>query len=164
VHPSVMAWVEHRVVTIDLEGLDVLEVGSYDVNGSVRPLFDGCRSYFGIDKRPGPGVDLVADIEWNLLDHVYPNSWDIVVCCEMLEHTPHPADAANGILRAMHPGSHLILTTRSEGFPIHEHPEDYGIRFTAEDLLELFGTVEPIELVPDPDPNSPGVFFHGQRI
>jgi len=41
----------------------VLEVGSYDVNGSVRPLFKNRQrfpSYTGIDMREGPGVDMVG--------------------------------------------------------------------------------------------------------
>ena len=36
----------------------VLEVGSRDVNGSVRQFFDG-GEYVGVDWRPGPCVDLV---------------------------------------------------------------------------------------------------------
>src|SRR5262245_59609970 len=52
--------------TFDLPG-PVLEVGSYQVEGQrplsdLRPLFPG-RAYVGLDARPGPGVDLVGDVE-----------------------------------------------------------------------------------------------------
>ena len=52
--------------TFDLAG-PVLEVGSYKVKGQeeigdLRPLFKG-KNYLGIDMRPGPGVDQVADVE-----------------------------------------------------------------------------------------------------
>src|SRR5260370_10584814 len=45
----------------------VLEVGAYQVPGQediadLRGLFPG-RPYTGLDVRPGPGVDLVADVE-----------------------------------------------------------------------------------------------------
>ena len=52
--------------TFDLPG-PVLEIGSYQVAGQealadLRGLFPG-RPYTGLDMRPGPGVDLVADVE-----------------------------------------------------------------------------------------------------
>src|SRR5690606_27806966 len=53
-HESVLAWVAGQVHARGLAALDVIELGSYDVNGSVRPLFVG--DYTGIDMRPGPGV------------------------------------------------------------------------------------------------------------
>src|SRR4029077_4629847 len=56
-----------RAVTesFDLRG-PILEVGSYLVPGQeeiadLRALFPG-RSYVGIDVRPGPGVDKLADV------------------------------------------------------------------------------------------------------
>ena len=38
----------------------VLEVGSFDLNGSARDLFPGDVEYHGIDRREGPGVDEVC--------------------------------------------------------------------------------------------------------
>src|SRR5262249_28602937 len=45
----------------------VLEIGSFQVAGQeaigdLRPLFAG-REFLGIDARPGPGVDQVADVQ-----------------------------------------------------------------------------------------------------
>ena len=45
----------------------ILEIGSYQVAGqeeiaNLRSLFPG-KEYIGIDARPGPGVDVVADVE-----------------------------------------------------------------------------------------------------
>lgn len=157
-HASVLTWVGERVPMLgDLSELDVLEVGSHDVNGSVRPLFDGARSYLCIDPWPGPGVDRVVAVE-----HL-AGSWDVVVSCEMLEHAREPEAAAKAIAHATAPGGHLILTTRSEGFPIHPFPHDFGHRFSVSEIAILFDAFEPIELVPDPDPEAPGVFFHGRR-
>src|SRR5262245_44236115 len=52
--------------TFDLPG-PVLEIGSYQVPGQeaiadLRPLFPD-KPFTGLDARPGPGVDLVADVE-----------------------------------------------------------------------------------------------------
>ena len=41
----------------------MLEVGSLNVNGSIRPMIEsrGPRSYLGVDVLDGPGVDRVVD-------------------------------------------------------------------------------------------------------
>jgi len=57
-----MAFVQRAVNEYPIKG-DVLEVGSYDVNGSVRPIFSDRERfphYTGVDMRAGPGVDRVA--------------------------------------------------------------------------------------------------------
>ncbi|MDB0050250.1 hypothetical protein N9F31_02215, partial [Pseudomonadales bacterium] len=41
------------------QDLAVLEIGSYDVNGSIRSLFNA-QNYVGVDLVEGPGVDVVA--------------------------------------------------------------------------------------------------------
>jgi hypothetical protein len=64
-------------------GKRVVEIGSRDVNGTVRDYFDGC-DYTGLDAVAGPGVDVVG------LAHEYrlPGPVDVVVTCEALEHDP----------------------------------------------------------------------------
>lgn len=69
----------------------VLEVGSLDINGSIRYLFKDCE-YVGIDLGPGKGVDLVVPI------HEHHDQYDVVVSTEMLEHDIHWKKS----LRSMH--------------------------------------------------------------
>ena len=89
-------------------GSRILEIGARDINGSVRELFltDPPSHYLGTDIAPGPGVDLVGDGATLQVDHPQ----DVVVCCEVLEHTPL-ADAiiahAGTLLRV---GGRIILT------------------------------------------------------
>lgn len=120
-------------------GLDVarvLELGAYIVNGSVRPLFAGC-GYVGVDTRPGPGVDIVADAE--TFDG--GGAYDCVVTTEMLEHTPNPAAVIAAARRSLAPGGWLILTAAGperaphscDGGPVVPAHEHYG-NITPEDL------------------------------
>ena len=85
----------------------VLECGARNINGSPRPLFEGC-DYTGLDAAPGQGVDVVS------LVHQYKppkgRRYDVVVSTEMLEHDPfwrESLQAMAGLLRA---GGALILT------------------------------------------------------
>ena len=56
-HASALGFVEAFVRVDDVKGKDVLEVGSYDVNGSRRAIIlkHDPRSSLGVDLRPGPG-------------------------------------------------------------------------------------------------------------
>jgi hypothetical protein len=83
----------------------VLELGGRDVNGSVRPYFNGAR-YVSVDIAPGPGVDVVADATTYRPDERY----DAVVCCETLEH----AEDADGFVAtawgSLKPGGLFLIT------------------------------------------------------
>jgi len=64
-----------------LDSLSIVEIGSKNINGSVRNLFPNAK-YWGIDIAPGKDVDEVADgTVWQPKDKV-----DLVICCEVLEH------------------------------------------------------------------------------
>ena len=66
----------------------VLEVGSRNVNGSVRDILAPLVSrYVGCDLEAGDGVDVVADAT-RLTDVFPPESFDVVISTEMLEHVP----------------------------------------------------------------------------
>jgi SAM-dependent methyltransferase len=124
-------------------GGDVLEVGSYDMNGSPRYLFADFRSYIGIDLVEGPGVDLTM----NCQDLKFPDaSFDVVVDAERLEHDTNFFQSYREIFRVLRPGGHVIVTTRSwGGFHPHCLPWDYW-RFTDEGLRQLL-TVSGFEVL-----------------
>jgi hypothetical protein len=66
-----------------IAGASVLEIGSYDVNGSIRSMFDAAGKYVGVDLDRGPGVDLVAF--GHEVDH--PDcTYDITLSGECFEH------------------------------------------------------------------------------
>lgn len=88
---------------------DVLEVGSYDVNGSVRPLFPTASRYVGVDIVGGPGVDRVYD---GLRLPFSASGFDVVVSTEMLEHCARPWRIVAEMARVVRPGGLVILTAR----------------------------------------------------
>lgn len=77
-HAAAAEWLEAFGST---ESLHVLEIGSRNINGSARVHWPNAR-WLGIDRSPGPGVDVVCDI----LDYQYDYLHDLVICCEVLEH------------------------------------------------------------------------------
>ena len=134
-------------------GTRVVEFGSADVNGSVRPLFDGAE-YHGIDLRPGNGVDEIADAaSWE-----GGRSYDVVVCTETLEHAPDPAAIIRQAGRALKPGGVLIATMAAperpphdcNGDPLHDDREHYrGI--PPEELRDWLSGWDVLSLVHDPE-------------
>jgi SAM-dependent methyltransferase len=96
-------------------GSRVLEVGSLDINGSVREHFSGGQ-YIGLDVGPGPGVDVVCQGQ----DYDAPNdSFDVVISCEAMEHNPFWRQTFNNMLRLCRPGGLVIMTCASTGRPEH---------------------------------------------
>lgn len=121
-HPASEGYVGRMIADhrLNRAGYTVVEIGSYNVNGSVRPLFDAVASYVGIDRREGPGVDVVADgATFGASD-----TYDVVVTTSALEHDGHPGAVVANALRILKPGGHLVITT--VGAPWQPHNDDGG--------------------------------------
>ncbi len=86
-HRSILDFFHAEVGRRDIEGRSILEVGSRDVNGTMRPFLVslGARHYLGVDIEPGPGVDRVCDVA-SLPSELAGQCFDVVVTTEMLEH------------------------------------------------------------------------------
>jgi hypothetical protein len=157
-HDSVHAWIQQVLTEEVITGKDVIEVGSMDVNGSVRPYVMSLKpaSYTGFDMRDGPGVDVVCDA--SQLDE----RTDIVISTEMLEHAQDWKAALLGMAGCVRPAGFLVLTTRSPGFPKHDHPGDYW-RFTYRVMRDaVYGCGLLVERL-DHDPEFPGVFAMARK-
>jgi ubiquinone/menaquinone biosynthesis C-methylase UbiE len=96
-------------------GQRVLEIGSLDINGSVRSNFTQC-DYVGLDVAPGPGVDVVSQGQ----DYAAPDaSFDVVVSCEVMEHNPHWEKTMRNMVRLCKPGGMVIMTCATLGRKEH---------------------------------------------
>jgi SAM-dependent methyltransferase len=93
----------------------VLEIGSLDINGSVRAHFAGC-DYIGLDVGPGPGVDVVC--QGQAYD-APAGSFDVVISCETMEHNPFWKETFANMLRLCRPGGLVLMTCASIGRPEH---------------------------------------------
>ncbi|MGB4066319.1 MAG: methyltransferase domain-containing protein [Azonexus sp.] len=92
-------------------GKRVLEIGSLDINGSVRKLFQNC-DYIGVDVAPGPGVDVVCQGQ----DYDGPdNSFDVAISCEVMEHNPFWAETVKNMVRLCKPGGLVVMTCATLG-------------------------------------------------
>ena len=68
----------------------VLDVGSYNVNGCMRPLFDGTEAeYTGLDIEAGPNVDIVMNEPYHW-DNIPDESFDFVISANAFEHIEYP--------------------------------------------------------------------------
>lgn len=156
-HESVMQFLRENISEAEIRGKSVLEVGSYDVNGSPRSIIMplGPGSYVGVDFQAGPGVDRVIDA--SRLQHEFGfDSFDIVLSTEMLEHAKDWKGAVTSMKRVLKPGGLLVITTRGPGFPYHGYPHDYW-RYTSSHFTDIFGDFF-VKLLKQ-DPLFPGIFF-----
>ena len=102
----------------------VLDVGSLDVNGNNRYLFDDCE-YIGLDVVPGPNVDVVS------IAHMYKPSalFDVVLSTNALEHDLYWRQTLDAMLALLKPLGLLFFSAASLWF---EHgtkrksPEESG--------------------------------------
>jgi SAM-dependent methyltransferase len=93
--------------------------------------------WFGIDILSGENVDLVISDSglWELPE----NSFDAVICTEVLEHALHPAVLVGEMLRVMKPGA-LALVSTPFLYGVHGQPHDFrrytdfGLRLELERL------------------------------
>jgi SAM-dependent methyltransferase len=128
---------------------EVLEIGSLNVNGSVRLLFSG--DYVGIDRVEGDGVDIVTDD----LSSVGNASFDVVVSTSALEHDPAFWTTLAHVGRILRPGGHLILTTVSWGFFEHDKPDFYRFLPDVYPLLMALAGCAVVECREDPQSGGP---------
>jgi SAM-dependent methyltransferase len=121
--------------TFELPG-PILEVGSYQVEGqegiaNLRNLFPA-KKHLGVDLRPGPGVDRVADVE----DLPFPSRFfGTVLALNTFEHVRHFWRGFEEIYRVLRPDGALLVSVPFY-FHIHDFPSDYW-RFTPAALSVL---------------------------
>lgn len=160
-HESVMAFGESFITAVDITGKRVVEVGSQDVNGSLRGHIEALLPlcYIGVDFAAGKGVDVVCDAS-DLVKHFGAHAFDVVISTEMLEHARDWRSAVTAMKRVLTPGGLIILTARGPGFHLHGYPHDWH-RFTRSDMGRIFADFEIAQL--EDDPQVAGVFLAARK-
>lgn len=117
-----MAHNEQRDFFIEMKGkfpqyfdnVSVIEMGSLNINGTVRDFYENTTNYVGVDLDEGPGVDLVA--QGQEVDYE-DNSFDVAVSAECFEHNPYWLETFINMHRIAK--SFVIFTCAGEGRPEH---------------------------------------------
>lgn len=156
-----LEFVEDTITAAEVYGKSILEVGSRDMNGSVRPIVEKLfpEKYIGVDISEGKRVDRLCNA-MDLVKVFGEQSFDVVITTEMLEHAEYWREAISNIKRVLKPGGVLFITTRSEGFPYHGFPYDYW-RYGLGDMQAIFSDFTIHVLMPDP--YEPGVFLKAEK-
>lgn len=137
----------------------ILEVGSRNVNGSVRNIIEKRappKEYVGVDLEEGECVDLVVPAE-EIADYFGEESFDVVISTEMLEHVEDWRLVIDNMKKVLRPGGMIYISTRSYGFQYHAYPFDYW-RYTESDMRKIFANFKILETKLD-RPCSPGILL-----
>ena len=117
------------------DSISVLDVGSYDVNGSYRNLFANSRyRYTGLDMAAGPNVDLVLPAyDWSSLRD---DAFDIVISGQAFEHVEFFWVTMGQMARVLKPNGLLCLIAPTKEIAEHRYPVDC-YRFFTDGMVAL---------------------------
>ena len=145
----------------EIQGKSVLEVGSLNINGSLRPLVEAYNpySYIGIDILTGPGVDEICDSN-EICMRFGHEKFDYIIATELIEHVRSWKITISNFKHALKSNGSILITTRSKGFPFHGYPYDYW-RYEINDMESIFSDfhIEAIET----DTLAPGLLMKARK-
>lgn len=130
-----MQWFVQKYLAEDKGLIKVLDVGSYDVNGSYKQFFAEERfSYTGLDMSAGPNVDIVPlhPYHWAELES---GSFDVAISGQALEHIEFFWVTVAEMVRVLRNGG-LLCIIAPRGFDRHRYPVDC-YRFDADGMVAL---------------------------
>jgi len=95
----------------NFNNLSVLDVGSFDVGGSIRDFFKK-NNYIGVDLIKGPNVDIV--LSGSEL-YKLKQKFDIVISCECFEHAKDWKEIFLSMYNVCEDNGYVIFTCASRG-------------------------------------------------
>jgi SAM-dependent methyltransferase len=132
---SRMEWFVQQFVPLRGRRLRVLDVGSYDVNGTYRIYFPETRfEYTGLDMTEGPNVDIVPSKVYSW-EEVADDYYDIVISGQTLEHVEFFWLIVAEMTRILKKDGTLCIIVPN-GFEEHRHPVDCW-RFFTDGMIAL---------------------------
>jgi SAM-dependent methyltransferase len=131
-----MKWfIDQYASKIAKDAVTVLDVGSYDVNGSYKHLFVGNKYiYTGLDMEKGPNVDLVLEKPYDW-DNIATDQFDIVISGQAFEHIEFFWITMTHMARVLKKDGLLCLIA-PQGFGEHRYPVDC-YRFFSDGMVAL---------------------------
>jgi SAM-dependent methyltransferase len=141
-------WVAKNLLLDNVQGKKVLEVGSCDVNGSIRSVVEILKpeEYIGIDIASGPGVDIICRAE-DLVKQFGENSFDFIISTCVLEHVRHWKTAIKNMKKVCKKDGLIIIVVPYK-WAFHGHPSDYW-RYSKEDVENIFSDFKILQINED---------------
>lgn len=133
----------------------VLDVGSGDINGNNRFLFDNCE-YDGNDVIEAPNVTIVSKTKNLLFDS---NTFDTIISTECFEHDPDYKESLQKIYDMLKPNGLFLFTCASTGRAEHgtlrtSNTDSYGTIGNLEDMCNYYKNLTELDLNEVLDLNS----------
>jgi SAM-dependent methyltransferase len=136
-----------KILTDFFIGKIVLDVGSGDINGNNRFLFENCE-YSGNDVIQAPNVTIVSKTKDLPFQN---NSFDTIVSTECFEHDPEYKESFIKIYNMLKPDGLFCFTCASTGRPEHgtrstTPGSSYGTIANLEDMSDYYKNLTEIDL------------------
>ena len=117
------------------ERIKVLDVGSYDVNGSYKHLFpEDSFEYYGLDMEKGPNVDIVMETPY-IWSNIETDFFDVVISGQAFEHIEFFWITMGEMARVLKKEG-LICIIAPNGFYQHRYPVDC-YRFFTDGMISI---------------------------
>lgn len=141
-HPEALAAVTKALDEWTDGPANLLDVGSFDVNGNYRGMVTGRGwQYTGLDICPGKNVDVVSEDPYRF--PFADGAFDVVISGSTMEHVRAIWLWVPELVRVLRPGGRLVIHTHM-AWTYHPHPFDCwrvmpdGMRY----LFDLTGQLE----------------------
>lgn len=134
--------IRRLLAIIQSPGGTALDVGSH--RSPYRKLIEACGyTLKTLDLTRADGADYAGTAEETFLPG---ESFELVICTQVLEHSDNPWQVVREIRRILKPGGYALLSAPHVWF-FHPHPRDHW-RFTQEGLVRLCeeSGLRPVEL------------------
>lgn len=126
-------FVKNIASSINKKNKMLLDIGAE--NSPYKKYFNKLQ-YFTLDieQNSNKTISFVGDLN-EKIDIIKSNSFDYILCTQVLEHIKRPHNAFSEFSRILKPGGKLFLTTHMS-FDLHMEPNDF-FRFTKYGLKSL---------------------------
>lgn len=153
--------------------IDVLDIGSLDINGNNRYLFEN-YTYTGVDIGEGKNVDIVSK------GHEFKpgKQYDVVISTECFEHDQHWRETIANCIELTKPGGLFLFTCATTGRQehgtsrttpqdspfTHKQFNDYYMNLTVSDILSIKGFANSFsEMGFSDNQHTKDMYFYGVK-
>jgi SAM-dependent methyltransferase len=145
-------WISAAIVNTKIKSpIKVLDVGASNIEFRTvrqphihelvhKPLLTRGFAISYLDIKKDKGIDIEVDLSLSDLPaKLFSNTYDLIICCNILEHVSCREVFLRNLLRFSRPGTLLIVTVPLV-FPKHNDPIDTMFRPTVKQLTKLIGS------------------------